>query len=402
MTTRLRVLTNSERRTRACLRAWWFRYLVGLGDIDSAAPLRQGTLLHRLLAATYRFIRDTGERMPPIELADEVIGPWLEARESWLATQDPAWAEAALEDDRAIAAQSREMWLGYIGHWCLVDDWEILLVEDTIARPIFVGAGIQLSHQVRVGDAWEMREWVLGGSVDLVVRDRSDGRVYLVEHKSTAEKDFESYVRKLHWDPQIRTYPWILRAPINREPIHVDGVIYNVLRKAVPRIPAQNKDGQTSRAAIDTTPEIYERTLRERGQDPDDYRDQIERLRGNWYFQRERYLVTDRDLADFERDLVDDATRARDDSLPGATYPRQTAVCTGPAAYRCAYAEPCIEDGPDVRRNYRVMGIRHAELEGDYAEPWVAQERGLTLANDSPAAQVNALADAFGKQAKRR
>ncbi len=37
----------------------------------------------------------------------------------------------------------------------------------------------------------------------------------------------------------------------------------------------------------------------------------------------------------------------------------------------------CLEDGPLTRANYRVKVLRHEELEGELAEPWMGGIRGV-------------------------
>ncbi|TPV97322.1 MAG: PD-(D/E)XK nuclease family protein, partial [Myxococcales bacterium FL481] len=248
----MRVITNSERTSFACERRWAFGYLAGLTTGDSAAPLRQGSLLHRMLAALYTSIMLKRDPLTIEELWREVVEPWLEQRTTWLDEQrmhgaeaGSEWIEDAQARDREIASESRHMVAGYIDHWLAqdLDRWEILGVEEQVARVIINPVnGKPLTDVFTMPDGKRIRRrWVYGGAVDLRIWDRMLGGQWLVEHKSTAETDLSEYCRKLHWDPQIRGYPWAMLRPApdllddHRPAEDLRGVIYNVLRKKVPR-----------------------------------------------------------------------------------------------------------------------------------------------------------------------
>src|SRR5690606_10898829 len=125
---------------------------------------------------------------------------------------------------------------------------------------------------------------VLVGHIDGVVQD-SSGDVWILEHKTSATS--WSLVDMLFND-QTLGYMWVVQQLLGSAP---RGVIFNILRKKVPRVPQLLKNGGLSRAKnIDTTFETYMRAIEDNGLDPVDYVEILRELkdRGNTFFQREK------------------------------------------------------------------------------------------------------------------
>jgi hypothetical protein len=110
------------------------------------------------------------------------------------------------------------------------------------------------------------------------------------------------------------------------------------------------------------------------GLNPDDYADQLEMLRNKQFFARAEYRFTEAELEDFQADVTAFAERVRAASRQDF-HPRQVSICMGFPAQHCPYSNICIEDGPIARRSFTTMEIRHAELTGELAEPWVRSQR---------------------------
>lgn len=400
----LRVLTNSESESFACERLWFFRYIEGLTSSLTPAPLRQGSLVGRGIEAWVR----SGSRMTIEQIDELVLAPWAEARRHHF---EVTGDETAWTKDSEILVESRAMLAGYLRHWASdADEWETLAVEAQVARwlvhPI-TGRPIVdwLVDGRRYGadkPGRRRRRWAFGGKIDRLVRRRSDQRVWLMETKTTKETNLDSYVRKLHFDPQIRGYAWALANPTNaltdavlsRDTVRedeatgdilrgykVEGVIYDVLRKAVPVIPQPIKKGDRLPAAstLTTTRELYLQALLRHGFDPDSEKNatQLEALEGVRFFQREAYPFTDVEIEDFG---VSAAWRALTmiDAERRPFHPRQTRVCS---FLGCPgnFESICMEDGPMARRSFMKQTIRHPELTGDLAEPWVGAERNADV-----------------------
>jgi hypothetical protein len=124
------------------------------------------------------------------------------------------------------------------------------------------------------------RIWELGGKLDVLVRKREGGDVYLVEHKSTSEDigAGSEYWRRLRMDGQVSIY-YEGAAALGH---HVAGCIYDVLKKPALRphkaTPVEDrkykKDGAlyANQRESDETPEEFRARLVEAiAEAPDKY-----------------------------------------------------------------------------------------------------------------------------------
>ena len=395
----LRVVTNSERGSFGCQRRWDFAYQAGLTSSMTPAPLKQGTLVHQCLGVWY----ESGCTLSHAEIVRDMVGPWLEGRLAWAETafEDSEFADSKraelIAEDHAIVDQSTVMLEGYINKWSEVDSkfLEVIAVEPQMARwLIHPVTGKTIEDRPIIKGERRRRRWSFGGGVDVLVRDKRDGQVWAMEHKTTSDKDLNQYLRKLHFDPQTRGYAWALADPIpgvsGVEPVQVAGVIYNALRKKVPAIPhlLKNKKGLSKASNIDTTRDVYLKAIIDNGFDPDDYVEILDKISRNQFFAREAYAFSAHEIADFEQDMTHAALQICEASKPGTYHPRQVSACMGVAAYPCRYRSICLEDGNMARASFRVKGIRHEELSGELAEPYAAQERGLELSDLDPQKQI--------------
>ncbi|AZS06681.1 exonuclease [Streptomyces phage Hiyaa] len=104
------------------------------------------------------------------------------------------------------------MWMyeGYLEKWGLDEEWEILKVEYKTIVPLKYRNG-------------KLSRFDLKMVIDLVVRDRRTGKVWLIDHKSHAALPKE---RELELDDQFGLYTWGLRELGHK----VFGAIYNTAR----------------------------------------------------------------------------------------------------------------------------------------------------------------------------
>lgn len=137
------------------------------------------------------------------------------------------------------------------------------------------------------------------GRWDGLARHKESGRLYLVEYKTA--RSIEERIDTLQLDDQATGYAWAAQQILG-EP--VQGVIYNVLRKAVPPMPEVLKNGQLSQNKSKMTAEWFVRAIRrkykERANDVirTTYYPFIQRLldEGQDYFKRAVVYKTQKEL----------------------------------------------------------------------------------------------------------
>jgi hypothetical protein len=328
------------------------------------------------------------------EIGEAVVRPWVEKRTEWVEANQREYADAILEEDAELVALTRGMLDGYLQTFRDdVNDFEVLAVEPQVARwLVHPKTGKPVRDRITIGGKRTFRRWAYGGAMDLLVRLK-DGTVWFMEHKTTSERDLQSYVRKLDWDPQIKGYAWAAADPVDTgcstdvtSPLRITGVIYNVARKKVPVEPEPLKGGGLSKArGIDTTRAHYLNAILRNGLNPDAYADVLEQLQSAKFFHREHIVFTDSELDDFGQDVSHAALQVM--RAEGETHhPRQTKVCIGTAVMPCPYKEICLHDGPMMRKAFSVTGIRHTELTGVLAEDYVGKMRNVSVREQEPRA----------------
>ncbi len=201
----LPLLTGSAMRTwRACSRLYRYWYVDLVRPRYMSEQVQFGSLMHTVLEAWWRAAK-AQPAMPAF---------WLTAATAalWQATEGDPWRRA-----RAAALLS-----GYHLRWQDMtwdgEPLEVVDVETEFRAPL-----------LNPETGWESKTWNRAGKIDAIVRGRSTGRAWILEHKTTAE-DFgpgTPYRDKLVLDPQISHYLVGARA-LGHEPA---GCIYDVLRR---------------------------------------------------------------------------------------------------------------------------------------------------------------------------
>jgi hypothetical protein len=194
------LLTHSRLATsRRCKREHHLKYNLGYRPVVDAEELFFGQLLHLGLEAWWNSVK---------------AGRW-EAE----GLNDALAAMRAVKVDPFDLAKAEAMMRGYDARWS--DDarhFEVLAVEVKFETAVI---------NPETGHA--SQTWRLGGKVDVVVRDRRDGKVKFVEHKTSSEDVSQGsvYWRKLLMDGQISIY-FDGCASLKWEP---EACIYDVLSK---------------------------------------------------------------------------------------------------------------------------------------------------------------------------
>ncbi len=224
------ILTNSRLSSaRACQRLDRIKYVLGYRPATDAETLRFGTLVHQMLEAW-----------------------WTMPKEMRLAA---ALAAVPANTDPFDRAKAEEMIRGYDARWALdADNYEVLAVEKEFRCEL---------RNPTTGRTSRLFE--LGGKVDAIVRDRRDGRVLVVEHK-TSSFDIgpgSEYWRRLRMDGQVSIY-FQGAGSLGHD---VSGCLYDVLGK-----PGQKplQPGKTRKVA-ETPGEYRVRIAEAIAEDPNRY-----------------------------------------------------------------------------------------------------------------------------------
>lgn len=212
MTHALRVITNSELRVRRrCAREHHYSYELGYRSAnEDVGALRFGTLVHLALEGWWS-APDLVERLPwALAQVPDDVDPFERVRVvELLRGYDIRWRDEPLQPVELIAEHDT-------GHGIRING--LPAVECEFRAPLINPATGHASQTFQ-----------LGGKLDALVRDLRDGRVYILEHKTSGD-DISAgslYWQLLQLDTQVSMYYAGARA-LGFEPA---GVIYDVLGK---------------------------------------------------------------------------------------------------------------------------------------------------------------------------
>jgi hypothetical protein len=294
------LLTASRLRCfRTCPRLHQYQYVEGFRPAMEAEALRFGSLVHAGLEAWW-----TAQGCAADPAATECPDPLMEA----------LTAVAGRSADPFEAIRVEELLRGYDLRWgTAAAEYEVVGVEQEYACP-----------QVNPATMATSRTWRLGGKIDGLLRRRADGRVLVMEHKTTIEEiedDSAHYWSTLALDTQISGYV------IGAESLghQVDEIMYDVIRKVGIR-PARataiesrkyTKDGRlyANQREFDETPDEYRARVRAEIEEKP--------LR---YFQRRSISRTESQLRDYLQDVWQQGRIMRDMELDGWA-PRNSDAC---------------------------------------------------------------------------
>lgn len=309
---------------RRCPREHVFAYELGYRPLVEADAVRFGTLVHRALEAWWK-----------------APGVRLDAALTTLA------AFGAVEGmDPFDLAKARALLRGYDARWS-DEPLEVVAVEVEFTAPL-----------VNPVTGAASRTWVLSGKIDAIVRDLRDGRVRIVEHKTSSE-DISSgsdYWKRLRLDAQVGAYfvgPKVLG-------FDVGGCIYDVIGKpglrplkaTPPESRKYTKDGRlyAQQRERDETPEEYEaRTAADIAGAPDRY------------FARGEVVRLEQDLRDYAADAWALGRQIREAELADR-WPRNPEACVR-WGRTCEFFPVCSSEASlDDPSRYRRIEHVHAEL----------------------------------------
>lgn len=320
--TRKELLSATRLRTyRRCPREHFIAYELRYRPVTDAEALRFGTLLHKALEA------------------------WWWASKDRLAAALRA-LDTVEDTDPYDRAKARALMVGYDARWA-DEPFEVLAVE------------VRFETELVNPDTGALsRTWRLGGKIDAVVRDLRDGRVLLVEHKTTSEdiRPYSDYWRRLRMDAQISTYFAGAKALGH----YVQGCLYDVIgkpsRRPLKATPPESrryrKDGElyAGQREQDETPEEYEARLAEDiAANPDKY------------FARGEVARLEHELGEHARDSWQLAQQIREAQRLGRWY-RNVDACVG-FGRSCRFLPVCAgEASLEDPTRFRCLATQHPEL----------------------------------------
>ena len=380
-------LTNSAAWTyETCPKRYEFRYLRRLASHLSAPALSFGSLFHALQEAYWRAIQarqKTGAQLVPlVEVMPLVLADagrkWAEERRAEFRAHIEAHgvdeaAEQALGDGpgsvQGMLTLAMGMMQRHAEKYAAADEarWQVLGVELHLAAPL-------TSSAVQVTTMYE-------GKIDLILRDKSTGAVYIVDHKTTAETRPDRYNATLDLSPQMMGYAWLVGRCVPELPAAPSGAIFNVARKKLPAEPKplakRTKGRGLSIASTDTTAEMFRAAVAEH--DPGNeaaYEEILRKLdaRGDTFLWRHEYVFPDGALEHWHEGRKALARQMKACARKGAEFPRSMSACTPFVGAPCPYRHLCLVPGaehdPWALAAFRVdAGTQPVELPQDTEEP---------------------------------
>lgn len=168
---------------------------------DPNGALAKGSLWHLVLETHYNVIK-THDRVSEQSQTAALL-------EASIAVQPLLVDERnGAQTDTQILVQW--MYDGYVALWGADPDWDIIGVEESFQIPLLTPAG-------------EPTPYELKGKIDVVVRDRVTGHLWVVDHKSGANLPSQM---DLEIDDQFGLYSWAMR----QQGRPVLGAIHNASR----------------------------------------------------------------------------------------------------------------------------------------------------------------------------
>jgi hypothetical protein len=258
------IIRNSERAAlKRCPQRWWWAFRDGLTPNAVDNKLWFGEGIHIALAQWYKKGFERGEH-PAKAWARFVRDEERFVRDNNGLIDEPKWIDAR---DLGMS-----MLLNYVETYDIDPTWQVIATEQRFQTRGRTRNGIQ---------------FVITGTFDGVYRDVETGKLMLMEHKTAASIPQTGY---LELDDQASTYFAVAEIVLKykgimREDEHLDGIMYNYLRKATPDDRpknehglALNKDGSVSKVQPGKLFERYPawRSQKHRQKTLDHIKDEVE------------------------------------------------------------------------------------------------------------------------------
>jgi hypothetical protein len=313
----MNLLTHSRLQAfRRCAREEFLRYRQGLVPTTESEAIRFGSAMHLAL-------------------------------ENWWKTGDLSAAILVLAclSDVFERIRAEELLRGYDARWA-----------DAMLTPIAVEHEFRLPL-INPETGAPSRTWQLGGKKDVLVRDAED-RAWVMEHKTSSDDigPGSMYIERLRLDGQVSMYFRAARE-MGYQPA---GVIYDVIGKVGLR-PLKATPIEL-RKYTKKTGEIYA-NQREFDETPDEYRARVrEHIIANVgdYYQRAEVMRLESEIAEFERELWQQASAMRDAARLGVA-PRNPDACKRFGSM-CGYFDICTGVESQESDRWKRLNWPHPEL----------------------------------------
>jgi len=233
---------NSERGTLdRCPQQWWWGWREGLKPKETAKPLWFGTGIHLALAEYYQ---------PGKKRSKDMIDLWRE-----FAKEEAEYMRVhvgSIDEHMYVEARDlgEQMLLGYMKEYDGDKHWDVIATEQTFEvripwADVFTGSNDLMTAQMssylhdNYGD-----HFLLNGTFDGVYRDKTDGRIKLMEHKTAGSIS----LGHLPMDNQAGTY-WMVAQTVGRaqgwlkDRESIREITYNFLKKSLPDKRPRDKHG---------------------------------------------------------------------------------------------------------------------------------------------------------------
>lgn len=283
----MNLLTPSRLRAfRECQRLHHYRYVEGWRVVRTSEAMRVGSLVHLGLEAWWR--TPVGYMSAALDaVKDRAIDPYEQAKvEEMLYAYNVRWSESR-------------------------DFYEVLGVEVAGRAPLLNPATWKAS-----------RTWLLAGKVDLLLREKSTGRVLVCEHKTTTESvedPTSPYWLRLSMDSQISAYTVLAEAMGHT----VSGILYDVIRRPMLRMLEATPEDKR-KYKVDGT--LYA-NQRDRDETPEEYRGRIrDSMAESEHCFRRDVPRLESQIADFLFDAVANSQTMRESARLGRA-PRNPDAC---------------------------------------------------------------------------
>lgn len=264
------VIRTSDRATfRRCRKQWDYSSKIrrNYEPVKTPTPLEFGIAFHEAMEVYYD---PKGWESPLAVKASAALGAFAKA----VNRQKEQYADSVgvLSDEMKVEFEERyELGIGmlnyYIFNYSAEYDmsWVPIAVEQHFELPI-----VDLDGNTIYVDGEPL---VYQGRIDLIMYDGSTDTYWLVDHKTRAKFDSTDHYEQ---DTQASSYIWAAEQLYD---IKLEGVIFNEIKKTVPKEPKVNKNGTLS---VDkrqqTTAKLFRAKCEEVGQEPSKYQEYLDYL----------------------------------------------------------------------------------------------------------------------------